>query len=152
MLAARGLRDRSYWRNFRERFGLGPFLATSPIWVHAVSVGEVQAAAALVVALELVAISLIRKRFLAVPLRTSLLQVALGGAMIVGVGVGFGVAIGPQRADKFRQQRKCVAERLQVDDLTADMHVDAGDDEAGQLCRPRIDGARMRERDAELVL
>jgi 3-deoxy-D-manno-octulosonic-acid transferase len=51
MLAARGLRDRSYWRNFRERFGLGPFLATSPIWVHAVSVGEVQAAAALVVAL-----------------------------------------------------------------------------------------------------
>jgi 3-deoxy-D-manno-octulosonic-acid transferase len=51
MLAARGLRDRSYWRNFGERFGLGPHLATSPIWVHAVSVGEVQAAAALVVAL-----------------------------------------------------------------------------------------------------
>ena len=50
-LAARGLRDRSYWRNFRERFGLGPFLAKSPIWVHAVSVGEVQAAAALIVAL-----------------------------------------------------------------------------------------------------
>lgn len=50
-LAVRGLRDRSYWRNFRERFGLGPFLATSPIWVHAVSVGEVQAAAALIVAL-----------------------------------------------------------------------------------------------------
>ncbi|MHB8814147.1 MAG: lipid IV(A) 3-deoxy-D-manno-octulosonic acid transferase, partial [Steroidobacteraceae bacterium] len=48
---ARGLRDRSYWRNFGERFGLGPFLATSPIWVHAVSVGEVQAAAALIVAL-----------------------------------------------------------------------------------------------------
>jgi 3-deoxy-D-manno-octulosonic-acid transferase len=50
-LAARGLRDRSYWRNFRERFGLGPVLAKSPIWVHAVSVGEVQAAAALIVAL-----------------------------------------------------------------------------------------------------
>ena len=51
MLAWRGLRDRSYWRNFGERFGLGPPLTSSPIWVHAVSVGEVQAAAALVIAL-----------------------------------------------------------------------------------------------------
>ena len=51
MLAARGLRDRSYWRNFGQRFGFGPVLPHSPIWVHAVSVGEVQAAAALVVAL-----------------------------------------------------------------------------------------------------
>ncbi|HEY6515093.1 MAG TPA: lipid IV(A) 3-deoxy-D-manno-octulosonic acid transferase [Steroidobacteraceae bacterium] len=59
MLAARGLRDRSYWRNFGERFGLGPVLPHSPIWVHAVSVGEVQAAAALVIAL--------RQRYPAVP-------------------------------------------------------------------------------------
>jgi 3-deoxy-D-manno-octulosonic-acid transferase len=51
MLAARGLRDRSYWQNFGERLGLGSPLSTAPIWVHAVSVGEVQAAAALVVAL-----------------------------------------------------------------------------------------------------
>ena len=51
MLAARGLRDRSYWRNFGERFGLGPPIATAPIWIHAVSVGEVQAATALVIAL-----------------------------------------------------------------------------------------------------
>jgi 3-deoxy-D-manno-octulosonic-acid transferase len=51
MLAARGLRDRSYWRHFGQRFGLGPALARSTIWVHAVSVGEVQAAAALVIAL-----------------------------------------------------------------------------------------------------
>lgn len=51
MLALRGLRDRSYWRNFGERFGFGPRLAHSPVWVHAVSVGEVQAAAALVRAL-----------------------------------------------------------------------------------------------------
>jgi len=51
MLAARGLRDRSYWRNFGERLGLGLPLSAPPIWVHAVSVGEVQAAAALVVAL-----------------------------------------------------------------------------------------------------
>jgi hypothetical protein len=48
--------------------------------------------AGVVVAIELVTISLIRKRFLSVALRTSLLQVALGGAMIVGVGVGLGSA------------------------------------------------------------
>lgn len=48
----RGFRDRNYWRNFHERFGYGraPFAERS-IWVHAVSVGEVQAAAALVRAL-----------------------------------------------------------------------------------------------------
>src|SRR5512146_3145735 len=51
MLAWRGLRDRSYWRNFGERFGFGAPLGGFPIWVHAVSVGEVQAAAALVAAL-----------------------------------------------------------------------------------------------------
>lgn len=44
----RGLRDRSYWTHFSERFGFGPQLAPSGIWVHAVSVGEVQACAALV--------------------------------------------------------------------------------------------------------
>jgi 3-deoxy-D-manno-octulosonic-acid transferase len=44
----RGLRDRSYWSNFSERFGFGPAMGVSPIWVHAVSVGEVQASAALV--------------------------------------------------------------------------------------------------------
>ena len=38
--------------------------------------------AGIVVSIELIAISLIRKRFLSVPLRTSLLQVALGGALI----------------------------------------------------------------------
>jgi 3-deoxy-D-manno-octulosonic-acid transferase len=48
VLLWRGLRDRSYWRNFGERFGFGPAMATPPIWVHAVSVGEVQASAALV--------------------------------------------------------------------------------------------------------
>ncbi|MEA2311850.1 MAG: hypothetical protein QOE28_1818, partial [Solirubrobacteraceae bacterium] len=47
---------------------------------------------AVVVALELTAISLIRRRFLNVSLRVSLLQVALGGAMIVAVGVVLGSA------------------------------------------------------------
>lgn len=48
--------------------------------------------AGIVVAIELVTISLIRKRFLSVSLRVSLLQVALGGVLIVAAGVGLGSA------------------------------------------------------------
>jgi VIT1/CCC1 family predicted Fe2+/Mn2+ transporter len=48
--------------------------------------------AGVVVGIELTAISLIRKRFMAVPLRVSLLQVALGGALIVTAGVLLGNA------------------------------------------------------------
>jgi hypothetical protein len=50
------------------------------------------AVAGAVVACELTIISLVRKRFLKVPLRLSLLQVALGGALIVGAGVLLGNA------------------------------------------------------------
>jgi VIT1/CCC1 family predicted Fe2+/Mn2+ transporter len=46
--------------------------------------------AAVVVACELAAIALIRKRYLAVTLRSSLLQVAVGGALIVAVGLVLG--------------------------------------------------------------
>jgi hypothetical protein len=48
--------------------------------------------AGIVVACELIAISLIRKRFMSVPLRVSLVQVALGGALIVAAGVLLGSA------------------------------------------------------------
>ena len=48
--------------------------------------------AGIVVACELTIISLIRKRFLDVPLRLSLVQVALGGALIVATGVLLGNA------------------------------------------------------------
>jgi 3-deoxy-D-manno-octulosonic-acid transferase len=48
MLLFRGLRDARYRRNFAQRFGRGETLAEPSIWVHAVSVGEVQAAAVLV--------------------------------------------------------------------------------------------------------
>lgn len=51
MLALRGFRDRGYWRGFSQRFGLGATRPAGSIWIHAVSVGEVQAAAALVRAL-----------------------------------------------------------------------------------------------------
>ena len=46
----RGLRNRAYWRSWGERFGYGPSIAgrEQAIWIHAVSVGEVQAALPLV--------------------------------------------------------------------------------------------------------
>lgn len=48
----RGLRDRDHWRGLAERFGVGYDRENAgTIWVHAVSVGEVQASAALVRAL-----------------------------------------------------------------------------------------------------
>jgi 3-deoxy-D-manno-octulosonic-acid transferase len=60
-LALRGFRDRVHWRGFSQRFGLGPKVrAGRSIWVHAVSVGEVQAAVPLIEAL--------LKRFPEIPL------------------------------------------------------------------------------------
>ncbi len=48
----RGLRDRAYWEGLSERFGLGQRLAAdASVWLHAVSLGEVTAAAPLVRAL-----------------------------------------------------------------------------------------------------
>jgi 3-deoxy-D-manno-octulosonic-acid transferase len=51
VMAWRAIRDRSYRVNFHERFGFGERLAPGGIWIHAVSVGEVQASAALVTTL-----------------------------------------------------------------------------------------------------
>lgn len=48
----RGFENRDYWHRLEQRFGFGyPGLAGGCIWVHAVSVGEVQASAPLVRAL-----------------------------------------------------------------------------------------------------
>lgn len=47
--ALRGFRDRSYWDRLPERFGFTRLKFTQPpIWIHAVSVGEVQAATPLI--------------------------------------------------------------------------------------------------------
>lgn len=57
----RGFSDRVYWQRLGERFGFGAVRVARPsIWVHAVSVGEVQASAALVRAL--------RARYAEIPL------------------------------------------------------------------------------------
>ncbi len=52
VLLARSLRERRYWRDFSQRFGCGKTLPERSLWVHAASVGEVQAAAALIRALQ----------------------------------------------------------------------------------------------------
>ncbi len=50
----RGLRERDYWRGWGERLGRGASLPGNArgVWLHAVSVGEVQAASVLVAALQ----------------------------------------------------------------------------------------------------
>jgi erythrin-vacuolar iron transport family protein len=69
---------------------LGGVFHSLPFVIHDVNTALV--VAGIVVGCELTAISLIRKRFLDVPLRISLLQVALGGALIVAAGVLLGNA------------------------------------------------------------
>jgi 3-deoxy-D-manno-octulosonic-acid transferase len=49
----RGLRDRHYWQGLAERLGVGRALAAPSIWLHAVSLGEMSAAAPLARALRL---------------------------------------------------------------------------------------------------
>jgi 3-deoxy-D-manno-octulosonic-acid transferase len=44
----RGLRDRSYWQGLKERFGWGKATPGPSIWLHAVSLGEMSAAAPLI--------------------------------------------------------------------------------------------------------
>ena len=69
---------------------LGGGLHSLPFLISHVNTALV--VASVVVAFELIAISMIRKRVLAVSLRTSLLQVLLGGVLIVAVGVVLGSA------------------------------------------------------------
>jgi 3-deoxy-D-manno-octulosonic-acid transferase len=49
----RGLSDRQYWHGLSERLGFGAALSTPSIWLHAVSLGEMSAAAPLLRALRL---------------------------------------------------------------------------------------------------
>ena len=63
---------------------------TLPFLIH--DVHRAVAVATAVVAVELVTIALVRRRFLDVSLRTSLIQVTLGGALVAGVGFAIGTA------------------------------------------------------------
>ena len=51
MLLWRGLADRSYWQGLAQRLGFGASLRTPCLWLHAVSLGEMSAAAPLLRAL-----------------------------------------------------------------------------------------------------
>jgi 3-deoxy-D-manno-octulosonic-acid transferase len=51
VLLWRGVRERGYWQHLGERFGFGPARPPHGVWIHAASVGEVLASAALVRAL-----------------------------------------------------------------------------------------------------
>ena len=50
-LLARGFRNPAYWHRWRERLGYGALAGPVDLWLHAVSVGEVRAAAPLLEAL-----------------------------------------------------------------------------------------------------
>lgn len=52
MVLWRGLRDPSYWRGLGERFGQGRPVSAPPVWLHAVSLGEMSAAAPLLRAIQ----------------------------------------------------------------------------------------------------
>ena len=69
---------------------LGGCLHTLPFLIEDVHTALI--VAVIVVAIELLVISWIRKRFLFVSLRLSFLQVALGGVVIVVVGILLGSA------------------------------------------------------------
>jgi 3-deoxy-D-manno-octulosonic-acid transferase len=51
VVLVRGFRDRAYWQALGERFGFGARVGAGAIWVHAVSLGEVTAAAPIIRAL-----------------------------------------------------------------------------------------------------
>ena len=61
------------------------------------------------------------------------------------------VAVVAQRSHEIGGTRERRVERREIGDLRADMHVDAGDAYAGQFGGVRIDVARARDRNAELV-
>jgi len=53
VLLWRGLRDRSYWQGLKERFGWGRAAPAPSLWLHAVSLGEMSAAAPLIRAIRM---------------------------------------------------------------------------------------------------
>jgi hypothetical protein len=63
-----------------------------------------------------------------------------------------GVAIGAERLDQLGHEAEGVAERFEVGDLAADMHVDADGFDIGQFGDALIDFARALIGNAELVL
>ena len=68
------------------------------------------------------------------------------------IDVADAVTVGAQHVHEVRQQRERVAERIELGDLAADMHVDADDAHAFELGGAGIDLAGAADRNAEFVL
>ena len=63
-----------------------------------------------------------------------LVVVAVGNAEAAAeIDMRDAVPVGAQHAHEVGEQREGIAERLELDDLAADMHVDAGDAHASSL-------------------
>lgn len=69
---------------------IGGFFHTLPFLIS--DVHEALIVAGIVVAVELFVIAWVRNRFLEVSLRSSLLVVTLGGAIVLGIGIGVGAS------------------------------------------------------------
>lgn len=69
---------------------LGSIFHTLPFLIS--NVHHALAVAGVVVAIELSAIAWVRNRFLAIPIRSSLVFVAVGGVISLAIGVGLGVS------------------------------------------------------------
>src|SRR5205823_6390264 len=61
------------------------------------------------------------------------------------------MTVGTQGAHELRQEREGIVKGRKFGDLAADMHVDAGDLEPGQLAGSLIDCTRPTYRNAKLV-
>ena len=61
------------------------------------------------------------------------------------------MAVRAQIGDEFREQKERILEWREIGDLRADVHIDAGDVNAGQRGGVRVDLAGACDRDAELV-
>ena len=84
--------------------------------------------------------------------RRRFVVVAIGNAEAAPeIDVRNRMTVAAQRAHELGEQRESIAERIQVGDLAADMHVDTGDLETRQPGGAGIHFARAADRNAELV-
>jgi 3-deoxy-D-manno-octulosonic-acid transferase len=95
----RGLMDRAHWSRLTERLGFGAYASPGGFWVHAVSVGEVQAAATLIASL--------RRRYPSQPLTLSTSTVT-GRQQAERLWAGQDVSIRYLPYDTPRAVRRCL--------------------------------------------
>src|SRR5438552_8040961 len=86
-------------------------------------------------------------------MRRRLVVIAVGNAQpSTKIDMRDGVSICTQYVHELGKQRERITEWIELRDLAADMHVDAGDFEALQFARMSINLARAADWNAKLVL